>query len=135
MGDIEKNKLLSLDFKKIKSISQIDEDVLPVVVQDHVTFQVLILAYVNQTALVESLNSGYAVFWSTSRNELWRKGDTSGDRLKLIDIRVNCEQNSVLFLVHPEGDGACHVKNDKGTAFSSCYYRQVLNSTDIELLG
>lgn len=134
MSEIEKNTILSLDYQKIKKIALINQDVVPVIVQHHKSLEVLILAYINEAALVESFKSGYAVFWSSSRNCLWRKGDTSGDRLKLIDVRVNCEQNSLLFLVSPEGRGACHVKDDEGVPFSTCYYRKVLNPSDIELL-
>ena len=69
----------TLDFSKLRQIAGIREDVLPVVVQDSGTKEVLILAYINRLALDESLKTGIATFWSTSRNELWVKGATSGN--------------------------------------------------------
>jgi phosphoribosyl-AMP cyclohydrolase len=66
-----------------------------------------------------------ATFWSSSRNELWIKGKTSGDYLEIVEIRVNCEQNSVLYRVKPKGQGACHVKDERGIARTGCYYRKI----------
>jgi phosphoribosyl-AMP cyclohydrolase len=66
-----------------------------------------------------------AAFWSTSRDELWVKGATSGDTLELVEVRVNCEQNSLLYLVKPLGQGACHTKGADGQARPSCYYRRI----------
>jgi phosphoribosyl-AMP cyclohydrolase len=68
---------------------------------------VLYLAYATQEALSETLRTRRAVLWSTSRNELWRKGETSGDVLDLVEVRVNCEQNSLLYRVRPRTGGAC----------------------------
>ena len=79
---------------------------LPVVTQDCRTKEVLILSFINREAFEETLRSGYATYWSRSRNELWKKGLTSGDMLKVEEIRINCEQNSFLFLVTPMGKGA-----------------------------
>ncbi|HEX2394673.1 MAG TPA: phosphoribosyl-AMP cyclohydrolase, partial [Bacteroidales bacterium] len=70
---------------------------IPVVTQDINSKEVLILAYVNKEAFDESLKSRYVTFYSRSRNEIWKKGSTSGDFLHLEEIRVNCEQNSLLF--------------------------------------
>jgi phosphoribosyl-AMP cyclohydrolase len=99
--------------------------VVPVVVQDVNSKEVLIVAYVNEQALMHSLENGIATFWSTSRNELWIKGKTSGDILNLKEVRVNCEQNSLLYLVEPAKEGACHVKDGSGKALRSCYYRKL----------
>ncbi len=74
------------------------EKLLPVVTQDVTTKEVLILSFVNKQAYNETRNSGYATYWSRSRNELWKKGLTSGDMLRIEEIRINCEQNSFLFL-------------------------------------
>jgi len=101
------------------------EKLLPVVTQDFHTKEVLILSFINRQAYEETLRSGYATYWSRSRNELWKKGLTSGDMLKIEEIRVNCEQNSFLFLVTPEGKGACHAKKENGMPYHSCYYRKV----------
>jgi phosphoribosyl-AMP cyclohydrolase len=98
---------------------------LPVVTQDSRTKDVLILAFANREAFEETRRSGYATYWSRSRNELWRKGLTSGDLLKVDEIRVNCEQNSLVYLVTPEGKGACHAKRPDGSPYASCYYRRI----------
>jgi len=97
----------------------------PVITQNNSTKDVLILAYVNREAFEETLKSGYATFFSRSRNEIWKKGSTSGDFLKIEEIRINCEQNSLLFLVKPEGKGVCHAKKPDGSPYGSCYYRKV----------
>jgi len=98
---------------------------IPVVTQDYKTKEVLLLAFANKTAFDETVKSGYATYWSRSRNELWKKGLTSGDLLKIEEIRVNCEQNSLLYMVTPEGKGACHVKREDGNPHTSCYYRKI----------
>ncbi|RIH64850.1 phosphoribosyl-AMP cyclohydrolase [Mariniphaga sediminis] len=105
---------------------------LPVVTQDFTTKEVLILSFVNQEAFEETRRSGYATYWSRSRNELWKKGLTSGDLLRMEEIRINCEQNSLLYLVTPEGKGACHAKDESGMPFSSCYYRKITDSNKLE---
>ena len=74
-------------------------------------------------ALKETFSTRQAVLWSTSRNELWRKGATSGDVLDLVEVRVNCEQNSVLYRVIPRKGGVCHTKDATGQARQTCYYR------------
>ena len=101
------------------------QKLIPVVTQDGTTKEVLILAFVNQAAFDETRRSGYATYWSRSRNELWKKGLTSGDMLKIEDIRINCEQNSLLYVVTPQGKGACHAKKESGLPFTSCYYRSI----------
>jgi phosphoribosyl-AMP cyclohydrolase len=100
-------------------------NLIPVVTQDFFTKEVLILAFANQEAFNETLKSGYATYYSRSRNELWKKGLTSGDMLKIEEIRINCEQNSLLYLVTPMGKGACHAKKENGLPHSSCYYRKI----------
>ncbi|MCL2705795.1 MAG: phosphoribosyl-AMP cyclohydrolase [Spirochaetaceae bacterium] len=104
------------------------KNLLPVVTQDAETKEVLILSFVNLLAFEETVRSGYATYWSRSRNELWKKGMTSGDMLKIVEIRINCEQNSLLFLVKPEGKGACHAKKKNNLPHKSCYYRKINNN-------
>ena len=72
--------------------------------------------------MMKSFETRIATFWSTHRNELWIKGKTSGNTFELIDVRVNCEENSLLYLVRPKGKGICHTVNSKGVA-RNCYYR------------
>jgi phosphoribosyl-AMP cyclohydrolase len=97
----------------------------PVVTQDARTREVLILAFVNREAFEETRRSGHATYWSRSRNELWKKGLTSGDLLAVEEIRINCEQNSLVFLVTPQGRGACHAKRPDGSPYPTCYYRRI----------
>lgn len=104
-------------------------DLLPVVTQDRVTREVLILSWVNRQALEATRQSGYATYWSRSRNQLWKKGESSGNLLKLREIRINCKQNSLLFVVDQEGSGACHASRADGKPHFSCYYRR-LNDDD-----
>ena len=109
------------------------KEIIPVVVQYWKTKEVLLLAYVNQEALEYSVKNRIAAFWSTSRNELWVKGLTSGCTLKLVEVRVNCEQNSLLYLVEPvNNSGACHTFSPEGYRVS-CYYRKIsINGKQLE---
>jgi len=110
------------------------QNLLPVVTQDSNTKEVLILAFVNKAAFDETRRSGYATYWSRSRNELWKKGLTSGDMLKIDEIRINCEQNSLLFSVTPQGKGVCHAKKEDGMPYSSCYYRKINGNDSLEIM-
>jgi phosphoribosyl-AMP cyclohydrolase len=110
------------------------QKLLPVVTQDCTTKEVLILAFVNKEAFDETRRSGYATYWSRSRNELWKKGLTSGDMLKIDEIRINCEQNSLLYLVTPQGKGACHAKKEDKMPYSSCYYRKIKENNSLEIV-
>ena len=118
--ELEEGVSIQLDFSKLNKIKI---DVIPVVVQHATTKDVLILAYANKEALQESIHQKIAVFWSTSLNELWIKGAKSGDYLDLVEIRVNCEQNSLLYLVIPRQGGVCHTKDKTGATRKSCFYR------------
>jgi phosphoribosyl-AMP cyclohydrolase len=123
--DLEEGPALRLDFTKLKSVAACGQDLVPAVAQDHATGEVLIVGYANQLALDTALRERKATFWSTSRNELWIKGKTSGDFLELIEVRVNCEQNSLLYRVRPAGKGSCHTKGKNGQPRAGCYYRRL----------
>ena len=127
MKELEEGSTLQLDYTKLQKIAKTGSQVVPVVVQDADSKEVLVVAYSNQEALDHSLKTGIATFWSTSRNELWIKGKTSGDTLQLVDVRVNCEQNSLLYLVRMVGGGVCHTKDAKGKTRKTCYYRSLKN--------
>ena len=129
---LENGTQLSLDFKKLAKVAACGENLIPAVAQDAETGEVLIVGYANQLALDTALKEGMATFCSTSRNELWIKGKTSGDYLEIVEIRVNCEQNSVLYRVKPKGQGACHVKDEQGIARTGCYYRKIVDSKTLE---
>ncbi|MDG1702184.1 MAG: phosphoribosyl-AMP cyclohydrolase [Opitutae bacterium] len=132
--ELEEGGVLNLDFKKLQKIAECGSDVLPAVAQNAETGEVLILGYVNELALKTAQETGMATFWSTSRNELWIKGKTSGDFLKLEEIRVNCEQNSLLYRVIPQGKGACHTKNEKGVSREGCYYRKISGTDSLKFV-
>lgn len=125
MNLLEEGTQLTLDFKKLGSIADKNLDVIPVVLQHAGTGDVLFVGYANDRALREALKIREAVLWSTSRNELWRKGASSGDVLDLVEVRVNCEQNSLLYRVVPRKGGVCHTKDRDGNARRQCYYRQL----------
>ncbi len=108
---------------------------LPVVTQDYDTREVLIVAFTNREAFEETCKSRYATYYSRSRQELWKKGMTSGDTLKIRELRVNCEQNSLLYLVTPQGKGACHAKKVDGMPYESCYYRKIRDDRSLEVSG
>ena len=120
---IEEGQKPLLDFQKLQKVA--NQNVLPVVAQDIQTGKVLIVGYVNEEALHYSLTHRVATFWSTSRNELWVKGKTSGDYLDLVEVRVNCEQNALLYLVNLRGKGSCHTRLADGKPRLSCFYRKL----------
>ena len=131
---LEEGTQLDLEWEKLGKVGSSGQAVVPVVLQHAETGEVLYVAYANRLALAETLKKREAVLWSTSRNELWHKGATSGDVLDLEEVRVNCEQNSLLYRVIPRTGGACHTKNAAGQARTTCYYRRVMNEDAIEFL-
>jgi phosphoribosyl-AMP cyclohydrolase len=123
--ELEEGLAVRLDFGKLRAIGAAGVDVLPVVLQHAESGEVLFVAYADERALRETLRTRRAVLWSTSRQELWRKGETSGDALELVEVRVNCEQNSLLYRVRPLGAGACHTRDASGRPRAACYYRRL----------
>lgn len=124
MNLLEEGTTLKLDFTKMARAAEKCPDVIPVAVQNIDTGEVILVAYVNEQALKASVETRTAVFWSTSRNELWEKGKTSGEVFDLLEVYVNCEQNSLLYKVRPRRGGICHTKNQKGEA-RNCFYRRL----------
>jgi phosphoribosyl-AMP cyclohydrolase len=122
---IEEGTEIRLDFDKLASIGSMGLSVIPAVAQDVESGEVLIVAYANREALEYTLKHRIATFWSTSRNELWVKGKGSGDLLDVDEVRVNCEQNSILYRVRLRGKGACHTKDESGHPRKGCFYRRV----------
>lgn len=100
-----------IDFKK-------GDGLVPVVVQDYTTRDVLMLAYANKEAAQKTIETGYGHYWSRSRKKLWKKGETSGHFQKVNDVRVDCDQDTLLYLVDQTGV-ACH------TGEKTCFYRQL----------
>ena len=103
--------------EQLASVSYDAAGLVPAIVQDHRSGHVLMMAYMNAETLAESLESGRTVFWSRSRQERWRKGDTSGERQWIQAAFYDCDGDTLLFLVEQEGGGACHTGN------RSCFYR------------
>lgn len=95
---------------------------LPAIVQDHATGEVLMLAYFNEEAWRKTLETGKAHYWSRSRNKLWLKGESSGHVQLVKEIRVDCDADTVVFKVEQLGGAACH----KG--YRSCFFRKVESS-------
>jgi phosphoribosyl-ATP pyrophosphohydrolase/phosphoribosyl-AMP cyclohydrolase len=100
-------------------------DLLPCIVQDARTGEVLTLAYMNDEALERTRETGEMWFWSRSRNELWHKGETSGNVQKLKELRLDCDEDAILALVEPAGP-ACH------TGERSCFYRELGGAASTE---
>lgn len=88
------------------------------IAQDHATGEILMVAYMNEAAFEKTLELGEVVYWSTSRNELWHKGETSGHVQILKELRVDCDGDAVLVRVEQKGDAACH------TGKRSCFFRR-----------
>ena len=121
--ELEEGAELRLDYGKLARAATAP-GVVPCAVQDVTTNEVILVAYVNEQALKEALRTRSAIFWSTSRNELWEKGKTSGETFELVEVRVNCEQNSLLYRVRPRGNGICHTRNAQGMP-RDCFYRRI----------
>jgi phosphoribosyl-AMP cyclohydrolase len=97
-----------LDFRKGNGL-------IPTIIQNGKTQKILMLGYMNEQAYVKSIESGYVYFWSRSRNDLWLKGKQSGNKLKIIDIKPDCDKDTLLITVDYPGNRICHL--DKETCF------------------
>jgi phosphoribosyl-AMP cyclohydrolase len=124
MNVLEDGSALTPDFGKVAKVAKVCSDVIPVAVQNADTNEVILVAYTNEEAMRITLERRTLVLWSTSRNELWEKGKTSGETFELVEARVNCEQNSLLYRVRPRRGGICHTKNAKGRP-RDCFYRRI----------
>lgn len=96
----------------------------PVIAQDAQTKKVLMLAWINELAWNETCKTGLAHYWSRSRGKLWKKGESSGNMQKIIDIRIDCDADTVLYLVDQQGGAACH------EGYTSCFFRSLGNGTE-----
>jgi phosphoribosyl-AMP cyclohydrolase len=130
----EEGTALLLDFDKLTRLGESAQRVVPVVLQHAETGDVLYVAYANREALAATLARREAVLWSTSRNELWHKGATSGDILDLVEVRTNCEQNSLLYRVIPRHGGVCHTTDREGNTRRTCYYRRLISNGELAFL-
>ena len=128
--ELEEGKELRLDFEKVNRVLAQSPGVIPVAVQNADTKEVILIAYTNKEAFEKSIRTRIATFWSTSRNELWIKGETSGNLFELEEVYVNCEQNSLVYRVTPKGEGISHKYNSKGEA-RNCFYRRLDPTTGV----
>lgn len=96
-----------------------------VVAQDAKTLKVLMVAYTNEACYLETLRNGYAVYYSTSRNERWMKGEKSGDTQIVDAILLDCDADAIIYLVRQRGEGACHTKA------ASCFFRMALENSQL----
>ena len=124
-GDLEETTQLHLDWGKAAAVGQSVEPVIAVVLQDHTTRDVLFVGYTDRAGFDETTRTGDVVLFSTSRQERWHKGATSGDTLRLVEARVNCEQDSLLYLVSRTTGRACHAHDANGVTRPGCYYRRL----------
>ncbi len=133
--ELEEGNVLTLDWDKVEKAAAACNGIIPVAVQHADTKEVILVAYINQQAFEESLKRKMLVLWSSSRQELWIKGLTSGETFDLLEARVNCEQNSLLFVVRPNRGSICHTKNKNGEP-RDCYYRRInLDTQQLENLN
>ena len=111
---------IELDFEKSGGL-------IPAIAQDYQTGEVLMMAYINAESWNETLKSGYATYFSRSRNQLWKKGESSGHLQVVKEILVDCDCDTVIFKIEQLGPGACH------TGHRSCFYRRVENDRLVEV--
>jgi phosphoribosyl-AMP cyclohydrolase len=101
----------------------------PAIAQDHRSGKVLMLAYVNRLAWDKTLETGEAHYWSRSRSEIWHKGSTSGHVQKVMEIRLDCDRDTILFRVEQLGGAACH------TGFESCFHNRIGRDGSVTVVG
>ena len=108
---------------------------LPVAVQETKTGQLLMLASINEEALKKTIDTKLATFWSTSRNQLWTKGETSGDALQVDNILIDCDQDAFVYQVTLLGNGVCHTFDQGGDHRKACFYRELdLENNSLQFL-
>jgi phosphoribosyl-AMP cyclohydrolase len=110
---------MDLDFSKLDGL-------LPAVIQDHATGRVLMVGFMNDEAFRRTVESGYATFYSRSRNKLWLKGESSGHRLVVKSIATDCDNDTVLIQVEALGPGVCH------EGYQSCFFRKLEDGRWVE---
>ena len=103
---------MQLDFSKLDGL-------VPAVVQDARTREVLMLGFMNEEAYRRTMDTGFATFFSRSRNKLWTKGETSGNRLAVREVLVDCDNDSLVLLAEQSGPATCH------QGYRSCFYRRI----------
>ncbi len=100
----------------------------PVIAQDVASHEVLMMAWMNAEAVVKTLATGRVTYWSRSRNSFWVKGETSGNRQHLVELRLDCDRDCLLAVVRQEGP-ACH------TGRRTCFYTAICDGTEVEVMS
>ena len=113
--------MIELDFDK-------QEGLVPVIAQDHETNEVLMVAYMNRESWELTLETGIVHYWSRSRNKLWKKGESSGNVQEVKEIRVDCDNDTLVIKVNQIGDAACH------EGYRSCFFR-VVEGDELKVVG
>jgi phosphoribosyl-AMP cyclohydrolase/phosphoribosyl-ATP pyrophosphohydrolase/phosphoribosyl-AMP cyclohydrolase len=108
---------IDVSAEQLAAVTYNSDGLVPAVVQEQGSGQILMVAWMNAETVAETLESGRTVFWSRSRQERWAKGDTSGDRQWVREAYYDCDGDTLLFVVEQEGAGACH------TGARTCFYR------------
>ena len=111
---------MNLDFSKL-------EGLVPAVIQDSVTREVLMVGFMNAEAFQRTLETGHATFFSRTRRKLWTKGETSGNRLAVEEIRVDCDDDSLVILARQTGGATCHM------GYRSCFFRRLEGDSWVEI--
>ncbi len=113
---------MHIDFQKSAGL-------VPAIIQDHRTGEVLMLGFMNDASLAQTRQSGEVVFFSRSRNQLWKKGESSGHILKVRELLVDCDSDALLVKVEPVGPGVCH------EGYRSCFFRAVTPDADLKIIS
>ncbi len=119
--NMKKNEKIEINFKKSNGL-------VPVITQEYGTNEVLMLAYMNQEALELTLKTNIVHYFSRSKNRIWKKGEESGHIQKLIDLRVDCDEDTILVIVEQVGNTACH------TGAKSCFFRSYLDEKNSKII-
>ena len=114
--------MIDLDFSKN------NDGLLPAIVQEYESGDILMLAYINRESWERTLKTGKAHFWSRSRKKIWLKGETSGHVQIIHDILIDCDNDTVVFKVEQVGGAACH------TGYRSCFFRRI-NGLELQIIG
>lgn len=113
---------MNLDFAKLDGL-------LPAIIQDARTGEVLMLGFMNEQAYAETRASGTVTFYSRTRGKLWRKGEQSGHTLRVREVRVDCDSDTILVRVEPAGPGVCH------EGYRSCFFRRIGDDGAVETVA
>ena len=117
MGAMTTGTRIDATAEQLAAVRYNADGLVAAIVQEASTHQILMMAWMNETTLRRTLDEGRTVFWSRSRQEEWRKGDTSGERQWVREAYYDCDGDALLFVVDQDGQGACHTGNH------SCFYR------------